>query len=207
MPEKSFLLILVLVALIAAHSFAQAEPVVPAPITNLPSGNIMVRRDAGLPDGEIITRLYTLEAMDEPLVETETGSFSSLFSTPLPEPALEHLIPLRRLFWGADFSDPDAVGTRIERIEVISPNEREVVGAIRRIATAPVGSVFFVFTDRDVKITGTHEGDDEVGYFDVYLKQGWNQMVFSSSEDPDKGSVQRFASAVEHAIWFFQPSD
>lgn len=207
MPNKSFLLIPVVVMLIAAHSFAQAEPAVPAPVTSLPSGNIMVRRDAALPRGEIITRVYTLEAMDEPLVETEAGSFSSLFSTPLPEPAHEHLIPLRRMFWGADFSDPDAVGTRIERIEVITPNERDVIGAVRRIATAPAGSVFFVFADRDVEITGTHEGNNAVGHFNVYLKHGWNQMVFSSGDDPDNGSVQRFATAVEHAIWFFQPSD
>ena len=209
MLAKVSIFFFVLVALTADSSYAQTEPISPAPIEQLPSGHVVARSEFGFPDGAVVTKVFTLQAMDEPLVETEAGGFSNLFSTPLPEPADEDLIRLRRMFWGADFSDHDAMGTRIERIEVISLDEQGVGGVVRRVSTSPTGMVAFVFADRDVKISGTYEGDDAVSYFAVNLKRGWNRMLLSSQRDADKGVVQRFTSSGEqpNAFWGYQSHD
>lgn len=209
MPAKVFVFLLALVALTADSSYAQTEPISPAPIEQLPSGHVVARSEFGFPDGAVVTRVFTLQAMDEPLVETEAGGFSSLFSTPLPEPADEDLIRLRRMFWGADFSDRDAMGTRIERIEVISLDEQRLGGVVRRVSTSPTGMVAFVFADRDVEITGTYEGDETVSYFAVNLKRGWNRMLLSSQRDTNMGVVQRFTSGDEqpNEFWGYQSHD
>jgi hypothetical protein len=170
-----------------------------APITQLPGGKIAVHKDAKMPDGDLIAQIYFLNIPDNPLIEIKLAG-NGFVNTPLPTPPSENLIRAGRFFWGADISDPEARGTRIEKINIPSGKEDEGAnGNLQRIILgSSAGTGFFFYSDRNVVVTGSLEEDRGKIYYNLNLEQGWKRMIISRSRDEGDIQVQKFTSGDEH---------